>query len=105
MAAHCSAADSDIAACACLVGPDVCCVASTLSICNKGLSGSGGSGSHTSSAAPASEPSCNATVNARSSMLGPREVLMKYAVGFIRLNSREPIMPRVLSLRGTCSVM
>ena len=45
-------------------------------------------------------PAASASWSARSWMIGPRAVLMMYAVGFISAISRAPIRPRVDALRG-----
>ncbi len=51
----------------------------------------------TSIAAPAMRLFFSVSVSATSCTTGPRDVLMKYAVGFISPNSRAPINPRVVS--------
>ena len=47
-------------------------------------------------------PLFSASIIAASSTVGPRQVLMKYAVGFIALKKSAPTSLRVSSLRGVC---
>jgi hypothetical protein len=75
----------------------------TFSIFRSGLSAATGSCSHTSSAAPASCFFSSARASARSSTTGPREVLMRIAVGFMRLKNFSPIRCRVSALSSVCT--
>ncbi len=70
---------------------------------SESLMGSGSS-SNTSNAAPVMIFSFKACTKSASLIAGPREVLTINAVGFISLNSRMPIMPRVSRVKTTCSV-
>src|SRR5215467_968111 len=80
-----------------------CGVAITLSMPRRGLSAATGSRSHTSRAAPARRLSLRAWVRASSSTTGPREVLMRMAVGFMRLKKASPMRWRVSALRRVCT--
>ncbi len=64
-----------------------------------GWSSGSGSSSKTSSPAPAIVPSWSARISAASSTMGPREVLTRYALRFMRPSSRAPMSPRVRSPR------
>ena len=57
----------------------------------------------TSRAAPAIQPSVSARSSAASSTSAPREVLMRYAVGFIARNSSSPMRPWVSGEAGAWS--
>ena len=69
-----------------------------------GLSAGSGSVSNTSSAAPAMRSVWSASISAGSSIAGPREVLMRMAVGFISRKPAASIICRVSLVRTTCSV-
>ena len=62
-----------------------------------------GSFSKTSSAAPRIVPFRSASASTFSSTTGPREVFIKYAVGFINFKRSLFIRCRVDSRSGTCS--
>ena len=80
--------------------PAVCGLATTLSSDSSGCCGSGGSSWNTSMPAPAIVPLTSASYSAASSCTGPRAVVMKNAVGFIRANCSRPMRPSVSGVSG-----
>jgi hypothetical protein len=69
-------------------------------IFNSGLSAATGSCSHTSRAAPASRLSRSAWASATSSNTGPREVLIRMALGFMRRKKASPMRWWVSAFRS-----
>ena len=83
------------------VAEPTCGTTSRFGARSSGWSAGSGSGSVTSSAAPAIARSCSARSSAAGSTIGPRAVLTSSAVGFIRANaSRADQVPRVLGERA-----
>ena len=72
-------------------------MSTTLGADRSGSDKGSGSTSYTSSAAPAIAPDRRAASRAALSTRGPREVLTRYADGFIRASSAAPTRP---TLRG-----
>ena len=66
------------------------------------LSRASGSSSNTSSAAPPICPRISASVSAASRTHGPRDVLIKIAVGFMSASCAASIMCRVSRVSTTC---
>ena len=77
-------------------------VVMTFSNLHSGSSGSRGSFSQTSRAAPQISPVRRASTRAASSMTAPRASLTMMAFFFIFLNCSAPIMPRVSLVSGQC---
>src|SRR5437660_9397763 len=86
------------------VGPAVCGVIVMVSTLSRGLSFEGGSSTITSRPAPAMRLVMSALCRAISSTTGPRHVLTRMAVGFMRLSWRSEIMSLVIDVRGTWRV-
>mmetsp|Transcript_11904 Transcript_11904/g.41127 ORF Transcript_11904/g.41127 Transcript_11904/m.41127 type:complete len:311 (-) Transcript_11904:28-960(-) len=81
----------------------MCGVSTRLSMAYMGESGSGGSGSWTSSAAPAKRRWSKAATRAASSMSAPRAVLMRYADGRSSARRRASSRCRVPAQSGACT--
>ena len=86
------------------VGPAVCGVIVMFSTFSSGLSLDGGSSTITSRPAPTMRLVMSALCSAISSTTGPRQVLTRMAVGFMRLSWRSEIMSLVIDVSGTCRV-
>ncbi len=80
-----------------------CGVRTRLGADRSGESASRGSFPKTSRAAPASWPDSRASASAASSTTPPRATLTRNAPSFIRVRASASIIPRVASVRGTCS--
>src|SRR5260370_25178614 len=78
-----------------------CGVASTFDRVRKGCRADKGSSSNTSSATPAIERDCRALISDASSTIGPREVVISRAVGFMSASSAAPTRPLVRLLKIT----
>src|SRR5437899_9739803 len=102
-AATSSATSNATETCASDVDAAMCGVAMKFGIASRGLS-PGGSFSNTSHAAPAIRPAWSAASSADSSMIPPRAVLIRRAVGFMRASSGVPMRLRLESTSGTCTV-
>ena len=73
----------------------------TLGMDRMGWPGGMGSGSMTSRAAAAIQPSVRAWHRALVSTTGPRDMFIRMALGFIRRSWGALIRPRVSGVRGT----
>ena len=76
---------------------------SRLGASRSGWSGGSGSGSVTSRPAPPRRPSCRAAASASWSTIGPRAVLTRIAVGFMRASASASMRCPVSGVSGVCT--
>src|SRR5665213_4257738 len=85
-----------------VVAQAICGVMMQFLALNNGLSAGGGSVESTSRAAPAMVPWFNASARSFSTMIGPRDVLIRHAVVFLRCRLSRLMSPSVSVDKGQC---